>query len=131
MIETVVKSIRFNRFTNSGWFCSEELTAIAICRSGSANSRRTPLRWNCRVMEAPRPLPYDLKRALLSELGATVERVVISDLSMDVFYALSCRRAIGGRNGRARLRPSDAIALAVRSGSPIFVEDSVMERASV
>jgi bifunctional DNase/RNase len=77
-----------------------------------------------------RPLPYDLMRSMLTDLGATVVQVVISNLSDQIFFA----RIVLEHNGRTLeidARPSDAIALAVRTNARILVEDTVMERASV
>src|SRR5690606_32418748 len=80
--------------------------------------------------DSPRPLPYDLMKAMISELEGTIDRVVVTDLSQDVFYARTVV-SVGGRSIDIDSRPSDAIALAVRSGSSIFVEEGVMERAGV
>lgn len=80
-------------------------------------------------VEVSRPLTHDLLKSVISEMGAEVEQIVINDLRNDVFYA----RIVVNLNGR-RLeidsRPSDAIALAVRVRVPIYVEESVMERAA-
>ncbi len=80
-------------------------------------------------VEVSRPLTHDLLKSMITEMGAEVEQIVINDLRNDVFYA----RIVVNLNGR-RLeidsRPSDAIALAVRVRVPIFVEESVMERAA-
>ena len=81
-------------------------------------------------VESPRPLPYDLMRAMLAQLGGAVEHVLINDLSMDVFYARIVV-TLNGQTVELDSRPSDAIALAVRSGSTIFVDESVMDRAGV
>jgi hypothetical protein len=80
-------------------------------------------------VEVSRPLTHDLLKSVVSEMGAEVVQIVINDLRNDVFYA----RIVVELNGR-RLeidsRPSDAIALAVRVHVPIYVEESVMERAA-
>lgn len=80
-------------------------------------------------VEVSRPLTHDLLKSMITEMGAEVEQIVINDLRNDVFYA----RIVVNLNGR-RLeidsRPSDAIALAVRVRVPIFVEETVMERAA-
>lgn len=80
-------------------------------------------------VEVSRPLTHDLLKSVVSEMGAEVVQIVINDLRNDVFYA----RIVVELNGR-RLeidsRPSDAIALAVRVHVPIYVEDTVMERAA-
>lgn len=80
-------------------------------------------------VEVSRPLTHDLLKSVVTDLGAEIVHIVISDLRNDVFYA----RIVADQNGR-RLeidsRPSDAIALAVRVHVPIYVEESVMERAA-
>jgi bifunctional DNase/RNase len=76
----------------------------------------------------PRPLTHDLLRNVLIELGVTLRRVVIADLRENTFYAyLDLRR--GDEAIMVDARPSDAIALAIRTKSPVFVDASVLERA--
>lgn len=75
-----------------------------------------------------RPMTHDLLRNLLSELGGTLSRVVISDLREGTFYAyLEIRRA--GEVLFVDARPSDAIALSLRTRAPVFVEGRVLEHA--
>lgn len=81
-------------------------------------------------VEVARPLTHDLLQQSLTRLGGRVSHIVVNDLHDDTFYA----RIVVDKDGqRIELdaRPSDAIALAVRTQSPIFVSDSVMERAGV
>ena len=71
-----------------------------------------------------------LAESFIADLNGSIERVVVNDLSQDVFYA----RIIVEVNGRVieiDSRPSDAIALAVRARCPIMVDDLVMDRAGV
>ena len=76
----------------------------------------------------PRPLTHDLLRNLLGELGVTLRRVVITDLRDNTFYAyLDLRR--GDETVLVDARPSDAIALAIRTKSPVFVDATVLDRA--
>jgi uncharacterized protein len=82
-------------------------------------------------VEPPRPMTHDLLRSVLEQLGGTVEKIVISDLKESTFFA-----QIHVRNGRDQdhpvsidARPSDAIALALRTESPIFVLRSVLDKA--
>ncbi len=81
-------------------------------------------------VEVPRPLTHDLLKSLIQEMGATVSHVLVSDLRDETFYG----RIILELNGRLLeidSRPSDALALAVRASAPIYVEDSVMLKASI
>ena len=67
---------------------------------------------------------------MINELGAKIVSIVISDLIDDIFYARIVFD-IAGRHVEVDSRPSDAIALAVRTRASIFVDDSVLERAGV
>ena len=77
-----------------------------------------------------RPMTHDLLTNMLTEFGAAVVRVVVNDLTNDTFYA-RIHLQVDGRDLEVDARPSDAIALAVRAAAPIFVEDSVLEKAGV
>jgi len=77
-----------------------------------------------------RPMTHDLFSQTLAECGVTVKRIVVSDLSDDTFRA-RLQLQIDGREVDLDARPSDAIALAVRAGVPIFATDSVLDRAGV
>lgn len=77
-----------------------------------------------------RPLTHDLLRNLIEQLGARVAYIVVSDLSNDTFYARIVLE-VNGETMEVDSRPSDAIALAVRTEASIFVEDSVLDRAGV
>ena len=76
-----------------------------------------------------RPMTHDLLRNLIIEVGAYVERVVVTELRDNTFYAVIQIRDQRGETLLLDARPSDAIALALRSDSPIFVADNVI-RAS-
>lgn len=76
----------------------------------------------------PRPLTHDLMLTLLSDLKASLRRVVITDLRDDVYYA---ELHVDGPTGPLQVdsRPSDAIALALRARVPILVEERVFDKA--
>ena len=76
----------------------------------------------------PRPMTHDLLRNVIHDLKASVEKVVVCDLQDNTFYAL-IYLAVGGDTVAVDARPSDAIALALRTRSPIFVEDTVIDNA--
>ena len=79
-------------------------------------------------VETPRPMTHDLLRAVLNQMDAKVERIVITDLKENTFYAtLHVTRS--GERLSIDSRPSDAIALALRTDSPIFVSTEVIEKA--
>ena len=80
--------------------------------------------------ESPRPMTHDLMDLLIGDLGAQVESVVITDIKEDTFFAKVILKSNGTRVERDS-RPSDAIALAVRSKAPIFAGQSVLDRVGV
>lgn len=77
-----------------------------------------------------RPLTHDLLNNFIGEFGATVKFVVVNDLENDTFFA-RINVEHDGQTLEVDSRPSDAIALAVRAGVPIYANESVLDRAGV
>lgn len=77
-----------------------------------------------------RPMTHDLFMTLLDELDAKIERIVISDLREEVYYARVRVKSIKG-TFEVDARPSDAIALALRAEAPIYVSEDVAARAVI
>jgi len=81
-------------------------------------------------VEVPRPMTHDLLGSVIGNLGGSVQRIIVSELKNDTFFA----KIVVDYNGSSieiDSRPSDALALAVRTNAPIFAEDDVVERAGV
>jgi bifunctional DNase/RNase len=97
------------------WIGAVEATAIAFALQG---------------IQTPRPMTHDLLRDILGETAIAVERIVISDLVDQTFYA-TIRMASDGKTVEVSSRPSDAIALAVRINAPIFAAEEVLEQAGI
>jgi hypothetical protein len=97
------------------WIGAGEATAIAFALEG---------------VQPPRPLTHDLLKLSLEALDASVERVVVTEMRDGIYYAdLVLVRE--GEEVIVSSRPSDAIALAARTGSPIFVSPQVLEESGV
>lgn len=79
---------------------------------------------------APRPMTHDLTRNLIRNLNARLERIVISELKDDTFYATLWLQQ-GDEPLVLDARPSDALALALRADCPIYVTDEVMQKAKL
>ena len=79
-------------------------------------------------ISTPRPMTHDLLRNVIHDLNADVQRVVVSDLKENTFYAV-IHLVVGGEPVAIDARPSDAIALALRVRAPIFAEDTVIDNA--
>ena len=81
-------------------------------------------------VDVKRPLTHDLLNKFITELGGVVSHVLVNDLQDDTYYA----RIVMGVDGETMeidSRPSDAMALAVRAEVPIFVDEEVMDKASI
>jgi uncharacterized protein len=79
-------------------------------------------------ISTPRPMTHDLLRNVIQDLKASVQKVVVCDLQENTFYAL-IYLLLDGDTVAIDARPSDAIALALRTRAPIFVEDTVLDNA--
>jgi uncharacterized protein len=78
----------------------------------------------------PRPMTHDLFTEILGQLEARVVRIAVTELRENTFYAL-ITVAVDGTELEIDSRPSDAIALAVRSGAPIFAAEAVIEESAI
>jgi bifunctional DNase/RNase len=97
------------------WIGAVEATAIALGMQG---------------IETARPMTHDLMRDLLTGLGVTVQRIVITELREGTFYA-EIQMSSNGDSVSVSSRPSDALALAVRMNLEIFANEDVIEEASI
>lgn len=79
----------------------------------------------------PRPLTHDLLHTTIEHLEAKVERVIIDKLEENTFHAKIVIKTANGKTKVIDARPSDTIALAVRTHAPIFVEDEVIKKSEV
>jgi bifunctional DNase/RNase len=130
MIRVVVDSIRVSLLTQHRvvvlretdsrrylpiWIGPFEADAIAVAIQGH---------------EPQRPMTHDLLRAMIGDLGGQLAHIMVNDIQDNTFFA----RIVIEQNGRlveVDSRPSDAIALAVRTDVPIFVEARVLDQAGV
>lgn len=76
----------------------------------------------------PRPMTHDLIRDIITGMNATVTKIVVNDLKNNTFYAV-IHLSLDGNNIVIDSRPSDAIALALRIGAPIYVSTEVVNKA--
>ncbi|MCC6944368.1 MAG: bifunctional nuclease family protein [Thermomicrobiales bacterium] len=130
MIETVVHSIRVQMHSHHRLVILKELHGDRHLPIWIGDFEAQAIAIELQGVDSPRPLPYDVLKTVIGELGGSVDRVLVVDLSQDVYYARVVI-ATADRTVEIDSRPSDAIALAVRAGVPIFVDESVMERAGV
>lgn len=81
-------------------------------------------------VDITRPLTHDLLDSVITTLGASVNFIIVNDLHNDTFYA-KINLNTNGKQVEIDSRPSDAIALAIRVTAPIYVEESVLDKAGI
>ncbi|MEX0816817.1 MAG: bifunctional nuclease family protein [Gaiellales bacterium] len=110
----LLKTAEGNKFLPI-WIGHPEAAAILMKLQGAAT---------------PRPMTHDLVTEMLGQLEAKVVRIAVTELRENTFYAV-VTLAVNGTEIEVDSRPSDAIALAVRSDAPIFAAESVIEESAI
>src|SRR5579875_3200714 len=110
----LLKTVESNKFLPI-WIGHPEAAAILMKLQGAST---------------PRPMTHDLLSEMLGELDVECTRVAVTELRENTFYASISLRA-NGRDLEIDSRPSDALALAVRSGAPIFAADEVITESAI
>ena len=93
-------------------------------------SEVTAIKMKISGIEPPRPLTHDLLKSVISQLGATLERTVITKLEFNTFFATLVLKAKTGEQYEVDARPSDSIAIALRAEAPIFVAEDVLNQVA-
>ena len=128
--EMVVESVRVHMLSSQHVVILREADAERYLPIWIGSWEAQSIAMKLQGVEAERPLTHDLLASILEELGAGVRHILVSDLADETFRA----RIIlvqGGSDHEIDARPSDAVALAVRTGSPIFATEAVLDRAGV
>ncbi|MCL4472318.1 MAG: bifunctional nuclease family protein [Actinobacteria bacterium] len=110
----LLKTAEANKFLPI-WIGHQEAAAILMKLQGT---------------ELPRPMTHDLMTSILSELHAEVLKVTVTELKENTFYALLTLKLDNGEVD-VDSRPSDALALAVRTNAPIFASDRLVEENAI
>lgn len=136
MIPVTVKHLVVNS-ENNGFVCllaDEQTDRYLPIGVGSYEAQAIALKLGPK-QEVPRPLTHDLLASTIEQVGSSVDHVTIDDLHENVFHAHVSLLNEGDGPGKnvvdVEARPSDAIALALRTGSSIFVTEDVMDQGGV
>ena len=130
MLEMEIESIRISRTTLQRVLVLKEKSSERCLPIWIGGPESDAIEIKLDGAEVPRPLTHDLLRSTVTKLGAIVRSIVVTDIDQDTFYA----KIILERNGETfhlDCRPSDAIALALRSEATIFATQEVMDKASI
>jgi hypothetical protein len=127
-IEMTLKGLLIDPLTNMPIVVLRDLEGQRILPIWIGVSEANAIALQIENVQTPRPMTHDLLKSVIDDLSAVVERVVVCALRENTFFAAIHLRAPGGAV-TVDARPSDAIALALRTGSKIFVDEAVIQGA--
>lgn len=130
MVEVTVDSIRVSLMTQHRVVVLKETDSDRYLPIWIGPFEADAITIQLQGVHVPRPLTHDLLKSFIRELGIKVSHVLVSELRNDTFFARIVID-VDGDSMEIDSRPSDAIALAVRVGAPIFVSEQVMGLASI
>jgi bifunctional DNase/RNase len=130
LVEMVVESVRVHMLSSRHVVILKEADRDRYLPIWIGPWEASAIAMKLQGLTPERPLTHDLFATTLEELGAQIARVVISELADETFHALIMFER-DGRTVAIDARPSDALALAVRTGVRIFAADAVLEQAAL
>jgi bifunctional DNase/RNase len=129
MIEVIIDSIRVSLMSQHRVVVLKDMNSERYLPIWIGPCEAEAITVKLQEVPAPRPLTHDLLRNVIREMGGKVVHILISDLRQEVYYARIVID-VAGEQMEIDSRPSDAIALAVRVSVPIFVAETVMDKAA-
>ena len=128
-IEFKIKGLMMDPLTNSPIVVLQQAASDTLLPIWVGIFEANAIALQIEKVDTPRPMTHDLIKGLLNHLDVKVTKIVVTELKDNTFYALIFLNA-GGKVITVDSRPSDAIALALRTDSPIFVTDDVLSKSS-
>ena len=128
MVEMKVEGLTLDPLTNMPIIILKDLLSDKALPIWVGYFEANAIALEIEKINTPRPMTHDLLRSMISSLRAKVKHIVINDLKDNTFFAV-ISVIQNGSDMTIDSRPSDAIALALRTKSPIFVEEKVIEAA--
>ncbi len=130
MLEMVIDSIRVSLMTYQRVVILREKEADRYLPIWIGPAEADAIAVKLRNVSVPRPLTHDLLRSVIHSLGSSVAHIVVYELENDTFFAKIVIQS-NGSVVEVDARPSDAIALALREQTPIYVDESVLNKAGI
>jgi hypothetical protein len=130
MIEMTIDSIRVSLMNYQRVVILKEKMADRYLPIWIGPAEADAIAVKLQEVNVPRPLTHDLLRSVIDALGASIDSIIVSDLKNDTFYAKIILN-VDGKQMEVDSRPSDALALAVRAGVPIYAEEMVLDKAGI
>jgi bifunctional DNase/RNase len=127
-IEMTIKGLMVDPITNMPIVILQDKTGDRVLPIWVGIFEANAIALQIENITTPRPMTHDLLRNVIHDLRASVQKIVVCDLQENTFYAL-IYLTLNGETVAIDARPSDAIALALRTRAPIFVEEGVIDHA--
>ena len=128
-IEFKIKGLMMDPLTNAPIVVLQEASSDTLLPICVGIFEANAIALQIEKVDTPRPMTHDLIKGLLNHLDVQVTKIVVTELKDNTFYALIFLDA-GGKIITVDSRPSDAIALALRTDSPIYVTDDVISKSN-
>jgi hypothetical protein len=128
-IEFKIKGLMMDPLTNSPIVVLQDTTGETLLPIWVGIFEANAIALQIEKVDTPRPMTHDLIKGLLNHLDARVTKIVVTELKDNTFYALIFLD-VAGKIVTVDSRPSDAIALALRTDSPIYVTDEVLSKSA-
>ena len=128
LIEMTIKGLMVDPITNMPIVMLKDMQGERVLPIWVGIFEANAIALQIENIATPRPMTHDLLKNVIKDLEGQVERVVVCDLKDNTFYAV-IYLTVRGESVAIDARPSDAIALALRTRSPILVEEAVIDNA--
>ncbi|MBP1602239.1 MAG: hypothetical protein H6Q06_2390 [Acidobacteria bacterium] len=128
-IEFKIKGLMMDPLTNSPIVVLQDINSDTLLPIWVGIFEANAIALQIEKIDTPRPMTHDLIKGVLNQLNAKVTKIVVTELKDNTFYALIFLSA-AGKVITIDSRPSDAIALALRTDSPIFVTEEVISKSA-
>ncbi len=128
-IEFKIKGLMMDPLTNSPIVVLQDVNSDTLLPIWVGIFEANAIALQIEKIDTPRPMTHDLIKGVLNQLDAKVSKIVVTELKDNTFYALIFL-SVAGKVITIDSRPSDAIALALRTDSPIFVTEEVISKSA-
>jgi bifunctional DNase/RNase len=128
-IEFKIKGLMMDPLTNSPIVVLQDVQSDTLLPIWVGIFEANAIALQIEKIDTPRPMTHDLIKGVLNQLNARVTKIVVTELKDNTFYALIFL-SVAGKVITIDSRPSDAIALALRTDSPIFVTEDVISKSA-
>ncbi len=131
MVELVLNKIKVDESRNEQVIVLKEKEGKRLLPVVIGIAEVNAIKLKLSGIKPPRPLTHDLLASVIESLGAKLQKILIDRLENNTFYAKLYLSVNHGKEVLIDARPSDSVALALRAGVPIFVEEQVLKEAGV